>query len=96
VNQISVVAIADGYDIAIGTFLINSIPASILFDSRASHSSISARYGNTHELPYIIMRKHMVVITPNKGPIKANYMCCKIDNYFGKKFLVYTCNTRRK
>jgi hypothetical protein len=59
-------------------FLINSILASILFDSRASHSFIYARYANTHELPYIIMRKPMVVITP-KGPIETNYTCSKID-----------------
>jgi hypothetical protein len=55
VNQISAKATTDGSNIAIGMFLINSILSSILFDSRASHSSISARYANTHELPYIIM-----------------------------------------
>jgi hypothetical protein len=59
-------------------FLINSIHASILFDSRASLSFISARYANTHDLPYIIMRKPMVVITP-MGPIEATFTCCKID-----------------
>jgi hypothetical protein len=64
-----------------------------MFDYGALYSFISARYANTHELPYIIMRKPMVVITP-KGPIEANYTCYKID--ITKKFLVYTCNTRRK
>jgi hypothetical protein len=86
VNQISAEVTTDGSDIAIGTFLINSIPASILFDSRASHSFISAHYANTHELPYITMCKPMVFITP-KGPIEANYTCCKIDiTILGRKF----------
>jgi hypothetical protein len=52
VNQISAEATVDGSDIAIGMFLINSIPASILFDSRALHSFISARYANTRVTIY--------------------------------------------
>jgi hypothetical protein len=67
-------------------FLINSIPACILFDSGASHSFISASYANTHELPYIIMCKPMAVIT-SKGPIEANYTCCKNDiTILGRNF----------
>jgi hypothetical protein len=68
------------------TFLINSIPACILFDPGASHSFISASYVNTHELSYIIMCKLMVVIT-SKGPIEANYTCCKNDiTILGRNF----------
>jgi hypothetical protein len=58
---------------------------SILFDPGTSHSFISVRYANTHELPYIIMCKLMVVIAP-KGPIEANYTCCKIDKLFWEEF----------
>jgi hypothetical protein len=71
VNQISVEAIADGSNIVIGMFLINSMLASILFDSRASHSFISTRYVNTHSLPCLIMHRPMVVIKP-KGPFKQH------------------------
>jgi hypothetical protein len=46
VNQVSAEATADGADITIGMFSINAIPASILFDSGATHSFISARYTN--------------------------------------------------
>jgi hypothetical protein len=76
VNQISVEVTADVSDIAIGTYLINSVPSSILFDFGASHSFISARYASTHDLPYISMRKPMVVITP-KRPIESNFTCCQ-------------------
>jgi hypothetical protein len=69
VNQVSTDAIADGADIIIGMFYINSIPAAILFDSGATHSFISARYDNTNELPLQNMQKPLIVITP-KGLLK--------------------------
>jgi hypothetical protein len=67
-------------------FLIKFVPTSILFDSGASHSFISAHYVNSHNLPYIIMCKPIVVITP-KGPIEENFTCCQIDiTILGRKF----------
>jgi predicted aspartyl protease len=54
-------------------FYINAIPATILFDSGATHSFMSARYANTNELPLRNMKTPMIVITPI-GPIEANYM----------------------
>ena len=68
-NQVSADATADGADIAIGKFYINLVPAAILFDSRAMHSFISARYVNTNELPLQTMQKPMIVITL-KGLLK--------------------------
>jgi hypothetical protein len=60
--------------------------ASILFDSGALHLFISACYVNTHSLPFVIMQKPMVVITP-KGPFEATYMSHKIDvTTMGRKF----------
>jgi hypothetical protein len=54
-------------------FYINAIPATILFDSGATHSFMSVRYANTNELPLRNMKTPMIVITP-KGPIEASYM----------------------
>jgi hypothetical protein len=54
-------------------FYINAIPATILFDSGATHSFMSARYANTNEIPLLNMRKPMIVITP-KGHIEENHM----------------------
>jgi hypothetical protein len=73
VNQVSAEATADGTDIAISMFYINAIPAALLFDSRATHSFISARFSTTNELPLQNMKTPMVVITP-KGHVEANYM----------------------
>jgi hypothetical protein len=58
-------------------FYINAIPATILFDSGATHSFMFARYANTNELPLKIMKTPMIVITP-KGPVEANHMTHKL------------------
>ena len=73
VSQVSADATAKGADITLGMFYINAIPATILFDSGATHSFMSARHSNTNELPLRNMKTPMIVITP-KGPIEANYM----------------------
>jgi hypothetical protein len=51
VNQVNADATAEGANIALGMFYINAIPTTILFDSGATHSFMSARYANTNELP---------------------------------------------
>jgi hypothetical protein len=65
---------------------INAIPATILFDSGATHSFMSARYANTNELPLRNMKTPMIVITP-KGPVKANHMTHKLTlTIMGREF----------
>jgi hypothetical protein len=67
-------------------FHINAIPATILFDSGATHSFMSARYANTNELPLKIMKTSMIVITP-KGPVEANHMTHKLTlTIMGREF----------
>jgi hypothetical protein len=67
-------------------FYINAIPATILFDSGATHSFMSARYANTNELPLKIMKTPMIVITP-KGPVEANHMTHKLTlTIMGREF----------
>jgi hypothetical protein len=86
VNQVSAEATADGADIAIGMFYINAIPATLLFESGATHSFMSARFATTNELPLQHMKTPMVVITP-KGPIEANYMTQRLTlTIMGREF----------
>jgi hypothetical protein len=86
VNQVSVDATPDGGDIVLGMFYVNAIPATILFDSGATHSFMSARYANTNEIPLLNMRKPMIVITP-KGPIEANQMTRRLTlTIMGREF----------
>jgi hypothetical protein len=76
VNQVSADATPEGADIALGMFYINAIPATILFESGATQSFMSARYANTNE----------IVITP-KGPVEANYMTHRLTlTIMGREF----------
>jgi hypothetical protein len=86
VNQVSADATAEGADIALGMFYINAIPATILFDSGATHSFMSTRYANTNELQLKNMKTPMLVITP-KGPVEANYMMHRLTlTIMGREF----------
>jgi predicted aspartyl protease len=78
VNQINVEATEDGPNIVIGTFFINFVLATILFDSGTSHWFISARYVHANSLPYLALRRPMIVITP-KGAYETTYMSHKIE-----------------
>jgi hypothetical protein len=48
-------------DIVIGMFLINDTSAVVLFNSRASHSFISAIYVGKYNLPLALLRCQMIV-----------------------------------
>jgi hypothetical protein len=62
------------------------VPAIILFDSRASHSFISACYVHANSPTYLALRRPMIVITP-KGAYEATYMSHKIEvTILGRKF----------
>jgi hypothetical protein len=94
INQTNVEATKDGPNIVIGTFFINSVPATILFYSRASHSFISTRYVHANSIPYLALHRPMIVITP-KGAYEATYMSHRSNN-LGKKVLGYAYSSRRE
>jgi hypothetical protein len=86
VNQVSADATAEGADITLGMFYINAIPTTILFDSGATHSFMSARYANTNELPLKNMKTPMLVITPI-GHLEAKYMTHRLTlTIMGREF----------
>jgi hypothetical protein len=45
-------------------FLVNSTPASVLFDSGASHSFITSQFVDQHNIPISLMPHHMLVTSP--------------------------------
>jgi hypothetical protein len=50
----------------------------MLFDSRASHSFISAAYVEKHNLPLALLRCEMIVSSP-RGDIPARQLCPKVN-----------------
>jgi hypothetical protein len=78
VNHVAAETAQEAQDIVFGMFLINSAPASVLFDSRASHSFISAQFIAKHGIPVHSMSNHMLVSSPG-GNMKAMYQCLGVS-----------------
>ena len=68
----------EAQDVVIGMFLVNSAPASILFDSGASHAFITSEFIAKHRIPMCTMPKPMFVSSPGVG-MKAAYICPKVN-----------------
>jgi len=66
--------VQEGPEIMMGTFSINSIPATVLFDSGASHTFISQAFVRVHSIPLVTMKTHMLVNSPG-GTIPVSYCC---------------------
>jgi hypothetical protein len=65
-------------DVVIGMFLVNDTSAVVLFDSGASHSSISAAYDGKHNLPLALLRWQMIVSSLG-GDMPARQLCPKVN-----------------
>jgi hypothetical protein len=61
-------------DVVLGMFLASSHPATILFDSGASHSFISSSFVAKHCLPIAIM-KHIMLVSSPGGEMRTNHIC---------------------
>jgi hypothetical protein len=61
-------------DIVLGMFLTSSHPATILFDSGASHSFTSSSFVMKHNLPIATMKHTMLVSSP-RGEMRTKHIC---------------------
>jgi hypothetical protein len=57
VNHVNAESVPEDADIVYGMFLVNSIPASVLFDSGASHSFITESFVEKHNIPKYPLKK---------------------------------------
>ena len=64
VNHMNAEAAQENPEVVLGMFLVNSAPASVLFDSGASHSFITSTFVAQHNLPISTMHWHMLVSSP--------------------------------
>jgi hypothetical protein len=61
-------------DVVLGMFLASSHPATVLFDSGASHSFISSSFVVKHHLSITIMKQTMFVSSPG-GEMSTKHIC---------------------
>jgi hypothetical protein len=64
VNHVSAETAQENPQVVLGMFFVNSIPASILFDSGASHSFISVQFVAKHSIPMCPMKQTMLLKSP--------------------------------
>jgi hypothetical protein len=75
-------------DVVLGMFLASSHPATVLFDSGASHSFISSSFVVKHHLPITIIKQTMLVSSPG-GEMRTKHVCPAISiTIRGVDFLV--------
>jgi hypothetical protein len=64
--------------VILGMFLASSHPATILFDSRASHSFISLSFVAKYNLPITTMKHTMLVSSPG-GEMRTKHICLTVS-----------------
>jgi hypothetical protein len=74
VNHVTTEIVPEDVDKVYGMFLINSILASVLFDSRASHSFVTKSFVEKHNISnYPLKRK--LLIRSLGGELRATHSC---------------------
>ena len=78
VNHVTAESAAEAPNVVIGTFMVNSHPATVLFDTGATHSFISKSFAEQHGIPVSCMRTAMVVTSPG-GQIRTCSICSRVS-----------------
>jgi hypothetical protein len=65
-------------DVVLGIFLTSSHPATVLFDSGASHSFVTSSFVAKHNLPIANMKHTMLVSSPG-GEMRTKLICLAIS-----------------
>jgi hypothetical protein len=61
-------------NVVYGMFLINSIPASVLFDSGSSHSFVTKSFVEKHNISNYPLKRKLLIRSP-EGEIRATHSC---------------------
>ena len=69
---------AEAPNILLGTFSVNSTPATVLFDTGATHAFISKSYAEKHRIAISSMSRPMVISSPG-GKITTNSVCSRVS-----------------
>jgi hypothetical protein len=73
--------------VVLGTFFVNPVPATVLFDSGASHSFITDQFVAKYNLSMSSMKNPLIVGTPG-GEMKTGHICPQVKiNIMGVDFL---------
>jgi hypothetical protein len=77
-NHVTAEQAQDAPGVVLGTFSVNSVPATVLFDSGASHSFITEQFVAKHDIPMSSMKTHLLISSLN-GEMKSTYICPRVN-----------------
>jgi hypothetical protein len=81
-------SVPEDADVVYGMFLINSIPASVLFDYGAYHSFVTKSFVEKHNIPNYPLKKKLLIRSPG-GELRAIHSCLETKiEIRGLSFLV--------
>jgi hypothetical protein len=87
VNHVLVEQAQNDSGVVLGTFHVNYVPATVLFDSGASHCFITDQFVTKHNLSMSSMKNPLIVSSPG-GEMKIGYICPQVKiNIMGVDFL---------
>jgi hypothetical protein len=66
--------VPEDVDVVYGMFLINFVPASVLFDSRASHSFIKKSFVEKHNISNYPLKRKLLIRSPG-DELRATHSC---------------------
>jgi hypothetical protein len=69
----------DASGVVLGTFPINSVPTTVMFDSGATHSFITDQFVAKHNMHVSPMKKPLLVGSPG-GDMKASHLCPQVNH----------------
>jgi hypothetical protein len=78
VNHVTAEEAQGDKDIVLGTFLINSVHATVLFDSEVSHSFITEQFMAKHHVPMSSTKMNLLIGSPN-GEMKSTHVCPQVN-----------------
>ena len=65
---------AEAPNVVIGTFMVNFHPATVLFDTGATHSFITKSYVEQHSFFTTPLKKYLLVSSPG-GELRSHNVC---------------------
>jgi predicted aspartyl protease len=64
--------------VVIGTFMVNTHPATVLFDTGATHSFITQSFVEHHGIPTSTLKRCMLVSSPG-GQLRSHVFCPRVS-----------------
>jgi len=82
VNHVTAESAAEAPNVVIGTFMVNSYPATILFDTGATHSFITQSFVGHHGIRTSTLKRCMLVSSPG-GQLRSHIFCPRVSVSIG-------------